>query len=146
MLTRIKPLWVHRFKRRLFNPFTAVFLLYAIGITALSLAHFDQGGPSFFDFEGSDKVVHCIFYLGFTFLLALAYKGSFARPLNRKSQLLVALIAMTYSGIIELLQGLVTEYRSAELGDFVANCVGVIFGLVALKVFDPFFNRMKNPK
>jgi glycopeptide antibiotics resistance protein len=137
---------VPRTRIGLLNPFTAVFLLYAIGITVLSLARIDSKGQSFFSFEGADKLVHCFFYLGFTFLLALAYKGSFARALGRKAQIIVAIIAMTYSGIIELLQGFFTVYRSAELGDFFANSLGVIIGLVALKVLDPFFNRMKNPK
>lgn len=135
-----------RIKHRLFNPFTAAFLLYAIGITVLSLARIDTMGQSLLSFEGADKLVHCFFYFGFTFLMALAYKGSFAQSLGRKAQIIVALIAMTYSGIIELLQGFFTVYRSAELGDFVANSAGVIFGLVVLKVLDPFFNRMKNPK
>ena len=135
-----------RSRYRLFNPFTAAFLLYAISITVLSLARIDSSGRSLLNFKGADKLVHCLFYFGFTFLLALACKGSFTRALERKEVLIVALIAMTYSGIIELLQGFLTVYRSAELGDFVANSVGVIFGLVALKVFDPFFNRMKNPK
>ena len=112
----------------------------------LSLARIDSSGRSLLNFEGADKLVHCLFYFGFTFLLALACKGSFTRALERKEVLIVALIAMTYSGVIELLQGFFTVYRSAELGDFVANSVGVIFGLVALKVLDPFFNRMKNPK
>jgi len=137
---------VLRINHRLFNPFTAAFLLYAISITVLSLARIDSSGRSLLNIEGADKLVHCLFYFGFTFLLALACKGSFSRALERKEVLIVALIAMTYSGIIELLQGFFTVYRSAELGDFVANSVGVIFGLVALKVFDPFFNRMKNPK
>jgi VanZ family protein len=137
---------VPRSRYRLFNPFTAAFLLYAISITVLSLARIDSSGRSLLNFKGADKLVHCLFYFGFTFLLALACKGSFSRALERKEVLIVALIAMTYSGIIELLQGFFTVYRSAELGDFVANSVGVIFGLVALKVFDPFFNRMKNPK
>lgn len=135
-----------RIKHRLFNPFTAAFLLYAIGITVLSLVRIDSSGRSLLSFEGADKLVHCLFYFGFTFLLALAYKGSFVIALNQKTQVIVALIAMTYSGIIELLQGFFIVYRSAELGDFVANSVGVIFGLVALKVLNPFFNRMKNPK
>ena len=135
-----------RSRYRLFNPFTAAFLLYAISITVLSLARIDSSGRSLLNFKGADKLVHCLFYFGFTFLLALACKGSFTRALERKEVLIVALIAMTYSGVIELLQGFFTVYRSAELGDFVANSVGVIFGLVALKVFDPFFNRMKNPK
>jgi len=137
---------VLRIKHRLFNPFTAAFLLYAIGITVLSLARIDSTGRSLLSFEGADKLVHCLFYFGFTFLMALAYKGSFARALGRKAQIMVALIAITYSGVIELLQGFFTVYRSAELADFVANSVGVIFGLVALRVLDPFFNRMKNPK
>jgi VanZ family protein len=137
---------VPRIKHRLFNPFTAAFLLYAIGITVLSLARIDSRRQSLFNFEGADKLVHCFFYLGFTFLMALAYKGSFTRALGRKAQIVLALIAMTYSGIIELLQGFFTAYRSAELGDFLANSVGVIFGLVALRVLNPFFNSMKNPK
>jgi len=137
---------VPRSRYRLFNPFTAAFLLYAIGITVLSLVRIDSSGKSLLSFEGADKLVHCLFYFGFTLLMALAYKGSFARALGRKAQIMVALIAMTYSGIIELSQGFFTVYRSAELGDFVANSIGVIFGLVTLKVLDPFFNRMKNPK
>ena len=135
-----------RIKHRLFNPFTAAFLLYAIGITVLSLVRIDSSGRSLLSFEGADKLVHFLFYFGFTFLLALAYKGSFVIALNQKAQVIVALIAMIYGGIIEFLQGFFTVYRSAELGDFVANSVGVIFGLVALRVLNPFFNRMKNPK
>ena len=112
MLT--KPWWVPKIRHRLFNRFTATFLLYASGITVLSLARIDSSGQSFLRFEGADKLVHCLFYFGFTFLLALACKGSFTRALVRKEQIIVALIAMIYSGLIELLQGFFTGHKSSS--------------------------------
>jgi VanZ family protein len=142
----IKPLLVHKLKSRLFNPYTVAFLIYAIGITFLSLVRIDSSNQSILRFEGADKLVHFLFYLGFTFLLALSFKGSLQYNLTFKSQLVIALIAITYSGIIEFLQGYLTIYRSTELGDFIANFVGVIFGLISLKVLNPIFNTMKNPK
>ena len=140
----IKPLLVHKLKSRLFNPYTVAFLIYAIGITFLRLVRIDS--KSILRFEGADKLVHFLFYLGFTFLLALSFKGSLQYNLTFKSQLVIALIAITYSGIIEFLQGYLTIYRSTELGDFIANFVGVIFGLISLKVLNHIFNTMKNPK
>lgn len=69
-----------------------------------------------------DKIVHFGFYLGQVALLIL-----WLRP-SRGNRLWIALAAIAFSGVIELLQG---EYcdRSADWLDLAANSAGALTGI-----------------
>ncbi len=87
-------------------------------------------------FKGADKVVHGCMYL------ALVWTGCFdcyrlTKQKMRIKWLLVTLVAMTFGGVMELLQGAITVERSADVIDFVANCCGAIAGVLLAGSFVP---------
>lgn len=78
----------------------------------------------------SDKLVHIAIYTIFSFLLLLE------NPEN-KGKYLRLLLAFIYGVLMEILQYLLTDYRSMELNDVIANMVGVFFGLFLYKKLKP---------
>lgn len=74
--------------------------------------------------EGGDKIGHCVAYAGLTFWFGMLYAG----PRRR----LAIALAFTLMGVaIEFLQGL-TDYRSFEVADIVADAVGTVIGVALL--------------
>ena len=99
-------------------PLTAI---VAITLTVAMLWPLDAPPPAP---EGSDKLVHFIAFA------ALAF------PLARTGRLgLVAVFvgASAFGGLIELIQP--TFNRSADLGDWVADTVGVVIGIGAALLY-----------
>ncbi|WP_053084927.1 VanZ family protein [Nereida ignava] len=93
----------------------------AITLTVAMLWPLDAPPPAP---EGTDKLVH------FSAFAALAF------PLARTGRLgLVAIFigASTFGGLIELIQP--TFNRSADLGDWVADTVGVVIGIGAALLY-----------
>ena len=74
------------------------------------------------DIAGSDKLHHFVAYSLLTYLLARSYIAKMGR-------LKVAIAAVAYGAVIEVLQAL-SGYRSAELGDLLANSLGCAGGLL----------------
>ena len=99
-------------------PLTAI---VAITLTVAMLWPLESPPPAP---EGSDKLVHFIAFA------ALAF------PLARTGRLgLVAVFvgASAFGGLIELIQP--TFNRSADLGDWVADTVGVVIGIGAALIY-----------
>jgi len=80
----------------------------------------------------SDKIIHIGIYAIFSFLLLWDNKKS--KGINLR-----LLLAFLYGVLMELLQYLLTDYRSMEFDDVVANLIGVLTGLF-------FYNKLKNKK
>lgn len=74
------------------------------------------------DIAGSDKLYHFIAYSLLAYLLARSY-------LARIGWLKLASGVVVYGAVIEILQGF-SGYRSAELGDLLANILGCSGGLL----------------
>jgi VanZ family protein len=70
--------------------------------------------------EGRDKVVHFVAYGSMAFWFALLFEG-------RARQLGIAIAFAAMGVAIEFLQGM-TDYRSFEVADMVANAVGAALG------------------
>ena len=68
--------------------------------------------------QGSDKIVHLAAFAALAFPLART---------NRVSLLLVFIGASAFGGLIELIQP--TFNRSADMGDWVADTIGVAIGI-----------------
>ncbi len=82
-----------------------------------------------------DKVVHCIIYAGFSFVLGfdmLRYRSWREHGLWRK---LVAtwLLATMLGGLMEYLQMTLTTYRGGNWGDMIANMVGATLGVLLIR-------------
>jgi len=102
-------------------------LIWLVIITILCLMPADKlPSAPFLFFPGFDKLVH----FGLYFILALLL----FRPLTQKGWKVVMpvlLITMLVGGIIEALQFFLTQTRSADWGDFLADLTGAVCGLLA---------------
>lgn len=70
--------------------------------------------------EGRDKVGHLLAYGGLTFWFGMLYVGR-----GRQFRIAIAFSAMGV--VIEFLQGM-TDYRSFEIADMIANAAGAALG------------------
>lgn len=96
-------------------------LLYTIALAVLSLLSSDDLPDV--EVEYVDKFVHTIAYALLCFIWYLVLKSfKFSKAL-----LVAAAIAIIYGIILEVLQGTLTEGRTLDLYDVLANCIGVGF-------------------
>lgn len=128
------------------NFLLSLLIIYVIIITWASLARFMI--PFEIDVKGSDKLAHFLAYFVFAIVWFLFLFFSEKRKENFKQSLIKSfLICFLFGGMMELLQMLLTSYRSAEWNDMLANTSGTIFAVVLLKVFENklvIFNKKKN--
>ena len=79
---------------------------------------------------GLDKIAHVIMYAGTCSVIWTEYLLRHSR-INYGRTLLFAVIApIVLSGSIEILQGVKTDYRGADIYDFYANVFGVVIALL----------------
>ena len=105
----------------------SVTVIYTIAIAVLSLAHLTELPE--LNTGVDDKIAHFILYAG----LCLFWFMSLY-VLKAKSSLLIAsLLSIVFGGVIEVLQGVVSIYRTTDIFDFVANCLGVL--TIALVIY-----------
>ena len=99
-------------------PLTAI---VAVTLTVVMLWPLDAPPPAP---EGSDKLVHFIAFAALAFPLART---------GRLGLVVVFIGASAFGGLIELIQP--TFNRSADLGDWVADTVGVVIGIGAALLY-----------
>ena len=99
-------------------PLTAI---VAITLTVAMLWPLDAPPPAP---EGSDKLVHFIAFAALAFPLART---------GRLGLVAVFIGASAFGGLIELIQP--TFNRSADLGDWIADTVGVVIGIGAALLY-----------
>ena len=81
----------------------------------------------------SDKTYHLIAY----FLLMLSLLYVFCKKETfQKNVKYVILGCIIFGIIIEILQGIITSYRTASYLDIVANTIGVLLAVVIFHVFE----------
>ena len=115
-------------------------ILYTLALTLGSLIKPVQLVDRPFKFM--DKLLHAGAYFGLTILWVgcfIMYNWFFKSQWSRRGTLknlgLVALLAVIYGTIIELLQGTMTDYRTPDGWDILANSVGVLLALLLLSLF-----------
>ena len=96
-------------------------LLYTIALAILSLLN-TSDLPSI-EIDNGDKFVHAIAYS----LLCLLWYLSVKSFKISKALLKASAFAIIYGIIIEVLQGTLTEVRTLDKYDVLANCIGVAF-------------------
>lgn len=77
-----------------------------------------------------DKLQHAGAYALLTLLFGLSF--SQWQPLRYHPWLLAWLAAVLFGGIVEILQGTLTDVRQAESGDLLANAAGGLLALLAV--------------
>ncbi len=82
--------------------------------------------------KSSDKYLHAFAYFFLSFLWHFAFRKK-VRSFKFKILLIIAIII--FGIIIEILQGGITNYRTTDFYDALANTVGIV---MATMVFGPF--------
>lgn len=91
--------------------------------------------------EGLDKVVHFLMYFGLAMVLFFETPRNFAANNHscknscirgkQKHYFLTIGFPILYGGFIEIIQHYFFSPRTADIADFIANTVGVVFGYFA---------------
>lgn len=114
------------------------FLFFAISwtvlITVLSLISTTKI-PSI-PFPVKDKIVHFVFY----FVLTLSWFMSF-KYLDFYKKIKIVCFAIVYGIIIEVLQGVFTVNREADVFDALANSLGAILAYLIFPFFKKCFEK-----
>ena len=85
----------------------------------------------------SDKTYHLIAY----FLLMLSWLYAFFKKEKFQKHVKYIILACFIFGIIiEILQGVITSYRTASYLDILANTIGVLLAVVIFHVFEKKIN------
>lgn len=112
-------------------------IVYTVALISVSLAKLDLDEveeliPSF-----SDKIFHLLAYFICTWLW---FNSFFYRFKNNKTQSIIrSIIVSAFFGIIiEVLQKVITTFRSFDVLDIVANLLGV---LIAALLINNYFNK-----
>jgi len=98
-------------------------------------------------FAYSDKVLHLVAYIGLSILWLSFYhlvkQYFWAQWKPKKYYVIIAIILVIYGIIIELLQGSITDYRTPDVWDVLANSIGVVVGSAVFVLFFKNFKRLK---
>ncbi len=84
-----------------------------------------------------DKLVHMLmFALQFWFIaIGLVKKYKFSYKRGRVSSI-AFLLAVSYGGVIELIQGYLLSGRTMDIMDMIANVFGAIIGWILFRIFN----------
>jgi len=116
--------------------FLALAVFWTLLIAVLCLISFNKM-PSV-GIKSADKYVHSIFHFVFTILWFL---GLYQNAPFKKSLLKVTTFSICYGILIEILQGLLTTTRKADVYDVMANTTGAILGVLALYLYSNYFKK-----
>lgn len=76
-----------------------------------------------------DKFVHLAIFAILVFLLLIGFNKQNTIPkLKIEASFYAIWIGFAYSGLTEILQGLLFTQRTADVFDFIANCIGCLCG------------------
>ncbi|MFM1932196.1 MAG: hypothetical protein RL226_1499 [Bacteroidota bacterium] len=90
---------------------------------------------SFWDVFGFDKVGHFVVFAIFSLILKTGLRRQIKFGKVRRLAMRWTLwITIPYGGILEFLQGQLIPDRTSDWLDFVANVLGVLFGLVIFRL------------
>jgi len=114
--------------------YTLIFISWMVLITLLSLMVFEDEADSGFSLPHMDKAVHFVFHLVAavlgSFFLGERSRGKLSFP---RTLILVLIFLICYGIIIEVIQYAFTSWRSGELTDVLANTLGALTGVAAVK-------------
>ena len=119
--------------------FLAAALIWTLAVTILCLSTF-RSLPSI-EVEGFDKVGHLIFHIGIVSLWYLYFFS--ASGLQLRSSLFKAVaFSLAFGIVIELLQGSITDTRTADIQDVFANATGSAIAALIIVLLTIYRNKV----
>ncbi len=130
MLQHIKKLLVHNA--------TLIAILVTIAIAILSLTAVPKLNFGF-NLKSSDKYLHVFAYFVLSCVWYFSLQEKIKKPIFRYT--LISLIIL-YGIILEVLQGGITSYRTADLYDVLANTTGILLASLLFNKLIKWFNTI----
>ncbi|WP_264560304.1 VanZ family protein [Flavobacterium sp. N2270] len=115
--------------------FVLLAVAWTVLITVLSLISFERTPSFMLQLPFKDKLVHFIFYFVFVVLWCFG--------LHKTDKIKILLIAVVYGIIIEILQYVLTENRTADFYDVLANSSGAFLAFFVFPIIKKIFLRQK---
>ncbi|PQJ79482.1 VanZ family protein [Polaribacter porphyrae] len=106
-----------------------IFIAIILTIVILCLSLIKTPSTVKIDVKNVDKVFHALAY----FTLTISWLFSFYKKPNKKYAIVISCII--FGIIIEALQNILTNYRTADYLDIFANSLGALFALVFFNIF-----------
>lgn len=109
----------------------SVSVLYTAVLISLCLMKLNK--VPYIGVSNGDKIFHSLAYVMLTFL----WVNTFLQASKIKKEIVipyVALFCIIFGIIIEVLQGTITDYRSSDIYDVVANTAGVLLTVLILSI------------
>lgn len=130
MLQRIKKLLEHNL---LTLAVLATIIIAVLSLTAIPKINFGL------EIKSSDKILHILAYftLSMVWFLALQKKMS-----NLYSRSFLIFSIVIYGIILEILQGGITNYRTGDFYDVIANTIGVLLAVLLINKFISWFKAI----
>ncbi|MFY0629112.1 MAG: VanZ family protein [Flavobacteriaceae bacterium] len=122
---------LQRIKNLLLDKALYIAVLITISIAVLSLVKFQA--KTTISIPSSDKVLHGIAYY---FLMTSWLYAFFQKEAFYKIVKYLILGCIIYGIVIEVLQGVVTSYRTASFLDILANSGGIIVAVLTFHFFE----------
>lgn len=120
----------------LWRHFTFTFIWASIILILYGIPGSNLPSVSFWKLLEPDKAVHAgIFLILMCSLTFSVFKQHRYKRLKRNSLRSSALICIVYGTVLELLQGSLFSERFTDVYDILANAIGVLLGIVILKLF-----------
>jgi len=129
---------LQRIKKLLENNLLTLAVLATIIIAVLSLTAIPKINFGL-EIKSSDKILHILAYftLSMVWFLALQKKMS-----NLYSRSFLIFSIVIYGIILEILQGGITNYRTGDFYDVIANTIGVLLAVLLINKFISWFKAI----
>ncbi|MFO7998139.1 MAG: VanZ family protein [Bacteroidales bacterium] len=115
-----------------------------IVLAAISMPASRIPGSDLLKLPHIDKLIHGLLFMVFAILLAYGFFRQNKQRIPGKYYLILTLsIGIIYGLATELMQFWMLPGRHGNLGDFIANTIGTIFGLLLFRAF--IAGRLKKP-
>ncbi|WP_445747616.1 VanZ family protein [Polaribacter sp.] len=121
---------LRRIKNLLKDSLLLIAIAITIGLLGLSLIKMPEGG--FFEINNIDKAYHGFAYFSLTIIWLLTFHKT------PQKKYLIFICCIIFGIIIEVLQTILTNYRTGDIMDIISNSLGC---LVALFVFSLIFKK-----
>jgi len=119
------------------KPLFVTGVLYTILLTWGSLTSISATESPF---QLSDKVLHIVAYFGLTliwfFWKYITNRDKHNTQSRSKMVWIIAFFACVYGIIIEILQGQFTDDRIADIGDVIANTLGIVLAVILISMLN----------
>ena len=120
-------------------------MLYALLVLFLSTIKGENVDKiPFMQIQNMDKVAHFGLYFVFTMMILFDFTHYKGKTISWKQIIFYSLVfAISFGGMMELLQEIYSLHRSTDITDFLANSVGAVSAVFCYKYVNGLINKLQ---